>query len=107
MALMQYHFKNPNYRKQIDLRKFKTEITDAVQYIFGNHVKVSFHSDYFEFELPEEPAMISLQKMGAKISRTTPNLRDHIKGYDYNKTTLFPSHTTQRFIRRNKKDVEV
>lgn len=102
MVTLEYELVKTQARKMIDLTNYKEGITKGVKEVFGQHVKVKVHADYFEFDLADEPLPASLRIMGRKISKNTPLIREHKREYDYNLKSKVPGHTTQRFVRRNK-----
>lgn len=96
----QYHLKSAIARKTTDLTRYKSDITKAVQRVIGKHLNVRFTPSYYEFFSPVELTLKQLQEIGRWIAVYVPDLEDKKLAYDYLSSGI-PTHSNQRFVRRN------
>ena len=96
----QYQLKKATARKTTDLTSYKDGIAKAVQRVIGKHVTVRFTPSYYEFFSPVQRTLQQLQEIGRWIAVYAPDLEDKKLAYDYFSSGI-PTHSNQRFVRRN------
>ena len=96
----QYQLKKATARKTTDLTSYKDGIAKAVQRVIGKHVTVRFTPSYYEFFSPVQLTLKQLQEIGRWIAVYVPDLEDKKLAYDYLSSGI-PTHSNQRFVRRN------
>ena len=98
----QYQLKSAKARKTTDLTNYTKGIVKAVQRVIGKHVPVKLTPSYYEFVSPLELSLTQLQDIGRWIAVNVPELEDKKLAYDYFSSGI-PTHSNQRFVRRNSK----